>query len=296
MTYWRMTEPPGGAFQSASRHAKTGIPYSASMASLLRPGEGGPFFEHRPRSLEALAVELARLAYCYLGDSGIEIETALRPVGLRLEDSPYDDGNTQAYIAASDHLRVLVFRGSDDLRAWQTNIRTRPVPWPGPGLVHEGFAEAFEACWPQLAAIVATKRADSRPLIVTGHSLGGALATLAAARVHDALLYSFGAPRVGNRAFAFSMDQRSERLHRYINYRDPVPLLPPGLLGYRHCGRGYYIAKDGRVGALPPARRRNSVRDMRVVLDRLVQAINEPDGARNDLTDHAALNYVSSLR
>ena len=75
-----------------------------------------------------------------------------------------------------------------------------------------------------------------------------------------------------------------------------VPLLPPGLLGYHHCGRGYYIAKDGRVGALPPARRRNSVRDMRVVLDRLVQAINEPDGARNDLTDHAALNYVSSLR
>lgn len=295
MTYWRMTEPPGGPFQSATRQIKTGIAYSASLVSLMRPGEDAPFFQRRPQSLEALTAELARIAYRPFDAGGQKIDAALRATGLRLEAAPYDDGNTQAYFAASEHLRVLVFRGSDDLRAWQTNVRARPVSWSGPGRVHEGFAEAFEACWPKLAALASTD-GDARPIIMTGHSLGGALATLAAARVRSSLLYSFGAPRIGNRAFAFALDREGERLHRYVNYRDPVPSLPPGLLGYRHCGKAYYIKKDGRVGALPPARRGGRPRDMRALLDRLMLALNEPDGTRNDLTDHSALNYVSALR
>ena len=295
MEHWRMTEPPGGPFQAETREVKTGIPYSVSLTSLFNPGADRPFFPRRPRSLEALAAEISRLAYCRFDGGGREIETALTSVRFALEARPYDDGNTQAFIASSRHLRVLTFRGSDDLRAWQTNLKARPVGWAGPGLVHEGFAEAFEKCWTELRPALHS-REDRRPVVVTGHSLGGALATLAASRLDGCLLYSFGAPRVGDRSFARALDRCNSHLHRYVNYRDPVPLLPPALFGYSHCGKAYYINKDGRVVATPPPRRSDQERNMRGLLDRLMATLREPNGhVRNDLTDHAPVNYSSAL-
>jgi hypothetical protein len=296
MAHWRMTEPPGGSFQSGTRHAKTGIAYSATLASLTDPGRDVSFFERQPRSLEALAAEMARLAYRDFEAGGRRLERALSKVDFRLEAAPFDDGNTQAFIAGSAHLRVLSLRGSDDLRAWQTNARTRPVPWDGPGLAHQGFAEAWQAARRELEPLV-TGHGEGRPLLITGHSLGGALATLAAAHLPRALLYSFGAPRVGNRAFAHALDKHAERLHRYVNHRDPVPLLPPGLLGYRHCGSAYHIDREGSVGALAPGRRRVRLQDMEMLFGRLKRALKDPRaGLRNDLTDHSPLNYVSALR
>ncbi len=297
MIHWRMTEAPGGPFQAGPRHAKTGIAYSTNLAAVFDPGEGEPFFRHRPQSLEALAAEMARLAYRGFGPGGRALSGTLSSVGFDLESAPFDDGNTQAFLAASAHLRVLTIRGSDDLRAWQTNARTRPVPWEGPGLVHEGFAEAWRKAHEAWAPVLAAGEESGRPLLITGHSLGGALATLAAAHLPHSLLYSFGAPRVGNRAFAHAMDRHAERLHRYVNHRDPVPLLPPGLLGYRHCGTTYYIDRQGLVRALPPTRRRVRLRDMDALMARVKRAFRERNLAlRNDLTDHAPLNYVSALR
>jgi hypothetical protein len=292
-----MTEPPGGPFQAGPRHAKTGIAYSSTLASLTDPGRGEPFFRHRPQSLEALAAEMARLAYRDFGPGERALSQALSSVGFDLETTPFDDGNTQAFLAGSAHLRVLSIRGSDDLRAWQTNARTRPVPWEGPGLVHEGFAEAWRKAHEAWAPVLADGEESGRPLLVTGHSLGGALATLTAAHLPRALLYSFGAPRVGNRAFAHALDHHAGRLHRYVNYRDPVPLLPPGLLGYRHCGSAYHIDRWGAVRALPPTRRRVRLRDMDALMARVKRAFKDPaSGLRNDLTDHSPLNYVSALR
>jgi hypothetical protein len=297
MTHWRATEAPAGPFQAGPRHAKTGIAYSTSLAAVFDPGEGMPFFRHRPQSLEALAAEMARLAYRDFGPGGRALSGTLSLIGFNLETTPFDDGNTQAFLAGSEHLRVLSIRGSDDLRAWQTNARTRPVPWEGPGLVHEGFAEAWRKAHESWAPALAAGEESGRPLLITGHSLGGALATLAAAHNPHSLLYSFGVPRVGNRAFAHAMDLHAERLHRYVNFRDPVPLLPPGLLGYRHCGSAYHIDRQGAVGALPPTPRRVQLRDMDALMARVKRAIKDPArGLRNDLTDHAPLNYVSALR
>ncbi len=297
MTHWRMTEAPGGPFQAGPRHAKTGIAYSSTLASLTDPGRGEPFFRHRPQSLEALAAEMARLAYRDFGPGGRVLGQTLSSIDFVLESAPFDDGNTQAFLAGSAHLRVLSIRGSDDLRAWQTNARTRPVSWEGPGLVHEGFAEAWRKAHETWAPVLAAGKESGRPLLVTGHSLGGALATLTAAHLPHSLLYSFGAPRVGNRAFAYALDRHAERLHRYVNYRDPVPLLPPGLLGYRHCGTAYHIGRQGVVRALPPTRRRVRLRDMDALMARVKRAFRDRNLAlRNDLTDHAPLNYVSALR
>lgn len=289
----RMTEPPSGSFQAGDRMAKTGIPYHDELRALFEPGEAGDFFAHRPGSLEALCAELSRLAYHEGGDH--EVENYLGRAGLSLVVDPFDDGNTQAFYAAGAALRVLAFRGSDDLKAWQTNLKTRPVAWSGPGRVHQGFLEALETAWSMLGAALAAE--DERPLLITGHSLGGALATLAACRLPQALLYSFGAPRAGDSAFSHEMDKRAERHFRYVGYRDPVCLLPPGLLGYRHCGTAYYIGKEGQVSALPPSRHRPQMHEMEDLLRRFLSVVREPrKPRRNDLTDHSPINYVSALR
>jgi triacylglycerol lipase len=289
----RMTEPPGGPYQAGSRMDKTGIPYHEELRALFEPGEAHDFFAHKPRSLEGLCAELSRLAYYEGGDRGLD--GFLGRAGLRLALPSYDDGNTQAFLADSPQLRALAFRGSDDLKAWQTNLKTRPVPWSGPGRVHQGFLEALEAAWAKLGRFLTA--ADPRPLLVTGHSLGGGLATLAASRLPQALLYSFGAPRAGDAAFCHDMDKRAERHRRYVCYRDPVCLLPPGLLGYRHCGTVYYIAKEGEVTALPPAHAHPDIHEMEDLLRRFLSVMRDPrKPKRNDLTDHSPINYVSALR
>lgn len=291
----KMTEAPSGAFQAKGRDEKTGISYQSSLAALFDPGEPRDFFSHKPQSLEALCAELSRLTYCEHDAEGRELQVYLKRAGLELGAAPIDDGNTQALFAVGRDLRILAFRGSDDLKAWQTNVKTKPVPWSGPGKVHQGFSEALDAAWPGLVGLV--EQPDPRPLLITGHSLGGALATLAASRLPKALLYSFGAPRAGNQAFSQDMNKRAERLHRYVGYRDPVCLLPPGLLGYRHCGTAYYIGKDGGVSALPPARPKPQIHEMEDLLRRFLTVLKDPlSEKRNDLTDHAPINYVSALR
>ncbi|MDX1400396.1 MAG: lipase family protein [Kiloniellales bacterium] len=295
MTYWRMTEPPGGSFQGGTRESKTGLSYSTSLAALTDAGNANNFFTRSPESLEALAVEAARLAYLDVREDVAALSNYLKRVNLELVANPFDDGNTQAYLAECSHLRLLAFRGSDDLKAWQTNIRGLPVMWQGPGEVHEGFAEAFEAAWPEIGKDLT--RSNGRPLIITGHSLGGALATLAAVHCPQALVYTFGAPRVGNQAFAHAFAARGQQLHRFVNHRDPVPLLPPGFIGYRHVGLAYYIDKVGTVRAMPPLKRRKTYKDMRQVLNQIMDALNQPKSIpRSDLTDHSPLNYVSALK
>ena len=76
-------------------------------------------------------------------------------------------------------------------------------------------------------------------LIVTGHSLGGALAILCTADLKNLfgnvdLTYTFGQPRVGNDAFASWFQAVHPNVYRLIDYADVVPHLPPSNLGFLH--------------------------------------------------------------
>lgn len=67
--------------------------------------------------------------------------------------------------------------------------------------------------------------------MVTGHSLGGALAVLCAADIYRAYsrvnyLYTYGTPRAGNTAFATYMHQALPNAIRVTHFKDPVPHLP----------------------------------------------------------------------
>jgi len=119
----------------------------------------------------------------------------------------------------------VVFRGTESgsYEDLVTDLLTIPVPWPGPARVHAGFAAGYQA----VAAQMPWRRGlPATQWVLTGHSLGGALATLAATETPGSTrLITFGAPRVGDAAFV----QRLAHcvVERYVNCCDLVPRVPP---------------------------------------------------------------------
>jgi hypothetical protein len=114
-------------------------------------------------------------------------------------------------------------------------------------LVHTGFYASWgEVSKEVLAGVRAAKAANpTYKVVVTGHSLGGAVATLAAAYIRKAGfaadLYTFGSPRVGNILFARYITQQTGSEYRITHTDDPVPRLPPIILNYAHVSAEYWI-------------------------------------------------------
>ena len=159
--------------------------------------------------------------------------------------------NTQVYVAESpDHL-VIAFRGTEDptsidgLKDWlltdAMNLLVVPEGRLGHDLsaagvgakFHKGFVDAIAEIWEPLRVEVETKMKQAdRPLWITGHSLGGALALLAAwllkrrfIPVHQ--IYTYGAPMVGNQKASDAFNREFKgTIFRYVSGRDPVPKLP----------------------------------------------------------------------
>jgi hypothetical protein len=212
-----------------------------------------------PRNAQTLALA-SDLAYLPASE-GVE---AFRSQ-LGLEARLFSVGNTQAYLATNDDHIVIAFRGTESpntiegLKDWlltdAVNLLILPEGDLGTDFAaagvgakwHMGFMKALADIWDPLAeAVVAEHKKDDRPIWVTGHSLGGALAVLAAWRlkrkfvpVHQ--VYTFGAPMVGNTETAAAIDREfSDKIFRYVNAPDPIPKLPTISLianRYGHCGK-----------------------------------------------------------
>lgn len=105
----------------------------------------------------------------------------------------------------------------------------------------------------ELAAIRANMTAAAAaagvPVTIVGHGASGALATLAALELADAgvpvaELVTFGAPRVGNKAFASHFeDSVAFPVHRVTHARDPVPHMPSAASGFSHVGTEVFFNK-----------------------------------------------------
>ena len=156
------------------------------------------------------------------------------------------------YVAV-DHARseiVLSIRGSNNIRNFVTDIifAFEHCDLVDRCLVHSGFAAGWEEI--KNAATSALTRAHiANPdykFIITGHSLGGAVATLATAYLRRegfiADAYTYGAPRVGNSHFADFLTNQPGGQWRVTHRDDPVPRLPPIFLGYRHISPEYWLA------------------------------------------------------
>jgi hypothetical protein len=103
----------------------------------------------------------------------------------------------------------------------------------------------------QITHILDPGDVGARKLWVTGHSLGGALAVIAAAEFEGVFpvtgLHTFGQPRVGFSAFRDFMNAHyAGRFFRFVNDDDIVPRVPPG---YSHVGTLMHFDSHGNLQA-----------------------------------------------
>ena len=147
---------------------------------------------------------------------------------------------------------VLSFRGSDSIRNWIANFIFAQVACDivAGCLVHAGFWTAWNEVKADVVTLVsaATAANPSYSLVITGHSLGGAVGTIAAASLRAAGyacdLYTYGSPRVGNAEFVNFVIAQSGGEYRVTHADDPVPRLPPILLNYRHTSPEYWVKTE----------------------------------------------------
>lgn len=163
-------------------------------------------------------------------------------------------GSTHCYIAWQNGFVIVAFRGTepDEWQDMLTNAKIKLVPWQA-GKVHRGFKEAIDEIWPCLEAELKTL-STGRTVWFCGHSLGAALATLAADRYPKTRgVCTFGCPRVGDGTFAAAFNANlSTKTLRYVNHHDVVTHVPPPPFGYKHVDRRRFIAPDGTISGNPP--------------------------------------------
>ncbi|KAF6250498.1 hypothetical protein COO60DRAFT_1705829 [Scenedesmus sp. NREL 46B-D3] len=236
-------------------------------------------------SLPVLAPEQMPGAWKALASvAGKMVEDVFRPVAYIDNDTT----DTQVWVHVSSELRevVVAFRGTEQVK-WKDfvsdinlipqtldvertggldlGIGTIPMPFATfkkntELMVHSGFLSAYDSVKVKVLRLVDQLTAgagEEQPwdVYVTGHSLGGALATLCAydlagrrgasaagKRVH---MYTYGAPRVGNKAFADAFNKRLKGdAWRITNKADIVPSVPR-LMGYAHVRTGVRLDDSG---------------------------------------------------
>ena len=162
----------------------------------------------------------------------------------------FDKDGTQVFCYKDDKVACVAFRGTEPT-AWsdiKADLKIRRVKCPT-GFVHRGFRDALNEVWPDVASWLSAAKCEH--VFFTGHSLGGALATLAASRwnTETTHLYTFGSPRVGGKKFVQSFKTRER--YRYRNNNDIVTKVPFEILGYKHVsgegGNFIYFDIDGNI-------------------------------------------------
>ena len=162
-------------------------------------------------------------------------------------DRAYNDG--QAFVGhVSENDACVVFRGTDSMRDWLTDLNIARVRMDIPGvegddrpLVHAGFIRQYRTLDTAIMEELRTFQ-ELKNVYVAGHSLGGALATIASIQIKaefpeaNVECYTFGSPRVGNQHLADLYSESVGVSQRYMSCRDPVTTTPFPLR-YRHvCG------------------------------------------------------------
>ncbi len=151
-------------------------------------------------------------------------------LGLTLVKT-FDSNGTQAILLENDEYLFLGFRGTEttSIKDIKADLKATTVACETGGKIHAGFNEAFNEVAIDIQNTLDEERYSHKPLFITGHSLGGALATVATKKFHPkagiAACYTFGAPRVGDDEWVCSI---KSPIYRIVNAADPVTMLPPG--------------------------------------------------------------------
>lgn len=261
-----------------------------SWQDLLHPGDATDFFLRRPfpafdaatcaySPVNALwLAELSRLVYRHDAEDASPPPQPTRThflerAGFRQRQFFLaKETDTQAMLVEFEGplpFTVLVFRGTEHaIKDYLTDLEFGELSLAGNKKeAHAGFTEALDSVWHDMAAALAPLNG---PVFYTGHSLGAALATLAAARHAPSAVYTFGSPRVGNQEFIASLHHVP--IYRIVDDEDAVTTVPSETLGYRHVGTA-----------------------LRLTAPRHPFSLKHFFGPPKALADHAPINYVDRI-
>ncbi|MBR8832778.1 MAG: lipase family protein [Stigonema ocellatum SAG 48.90 = DSM 106950] len=155
------------------------------------------------------------------------------------------------FVLTSKTSNIIVFRGTQRTTEWIADVLLFQKHYEGFGnsKIHSGFADIYKGLAQQTREI-ASQLNPSLPCYIAGHSLGSALATLAAVdialkvpKLKDQIrLYTYAGPRVGNPDFAQMHSHIVPNSYRIFNLADSIPLSPPTMFRndvYVHLGQDW---------------------------------------------------------
>ncbi len=234
----------------------------------------------------------------------------------------YDQNETQAMLLENTGNLFLAFRGTEPKRIKdiKTDLNAVIKQCNSGGKIHTGFDKAFAEVALDIQKTLNQKAYKNKPLYITGHSLGGALATIAAKKLTHAggiaACYTYGSPRVGDTEWIANI---KTPIYRIVNAHDPVTLVPPSgtpiritasLLGwlpwfgptiekrlmnrfggYEHCGNMRYLS-DCLPGKFEDVKLLYSVSFMY----RVLALFANKKGASKIPSDHSISIYKDKLK
>ena len=225
--------------------------------------------------------------YSYLPED--DAAPIFEAIGFDTVEFVEEDG-AQAYLLRTKEDCLVVCRGTEpnewnDIKA-DANAVLEVAETVGK--VHRGFKREVDDLWPPLEKALA---AETRQVWFTGHSLGGAMATICAGRcylshipIEPVEVQTFGSPRVGNKEY---VNYAGVRHLRWVNNNDVVTRVPPAWLGYTHTGVQRYFNTYGQMRRLAKWQR---------VKDRWRGFIAGLKVKRLDhFSDHAIASYVENV-
>lgn len=236
-------------------------------------------------------------SYCAVASElAYEPDEGVRPVAEALKASAFSiivEHNHRCLLLVYADCIIVAFRGTDpgEIADWETNLQKTPVAGPL-GLVHGGYLAAVELLWPRITASLQRMRDREQSLLLTGHSMGGALAVVAAAKfaadgtIPLAGLYTFGQPGVAEPGFETELASRIEgRYFRFVNSIDMVPGIFDGT--FTSGGQQLFIDRGGRI----------HTGDVTLLMDstRTLTHMLEPETRHTEVDDHSMAEYVRAL-
>ena len=161
----------------------------------------------------------------------------------------FDVLNTECFIIHDNKNCVLVFRGTSEIKDIFTDINIIRIDTPI-GVVHQGFYKSWLNVSEQIFEyLYNNKLTINHEFYITGHSLGAAIATIAAVDIYfrTKILSNvtvFGSPRVFSHKTANKINAIfRDKIKRYVNNNDIVSRIPI-FIRYKHVGIEYYITSD----------------------------------------------------
>jgi triacylglycerol lipase len=229
-----------------------------------------------------------------------EIGQWTEKLGLENKVEFFSCGQFHGFVGILGKRVLLAFRGTDSIANCLTDLEAILISQsPYPGKVHSGFAGGVEEVLPSIRKLL-PHPSRTEAIWITGHSLGGAMATLISVRLAKAgypvRVYTYGSPRVGDRFFRKNYHLSN---YRFVCDNDLVPHLPFRWC-YKHVGRLKFLDHEGNLTeekAVWKAKKHTLAPDAKHIQrkHRRKIEIDDQDGDFDWLTDHYLEQYLDAI-